>query len=182
MRPNHSHGKCHASAACKRLLAEVPFRKIFSSPNWKMVKMYSGHGGRSRSMKPYGTIPTWANVDLDEIKVEIVQMANKGISASLIGMRLRDIYGIGCAKDALGDTITVFLQKNGVLSEIPYDLECIVRKVNSIKIHLNLYPKDNSAKYRLMINSSKLYRIIRYYKRTLRIPGNWKPKLVENKR
>jgi small subunit ribosomal protein S13e len=74
--------------------------------------------------------------------------------------------------------MTVFLQKNGILSPIPHDLACLVKRANGLRTHLNLYPKDNSAKYRYMLVFSKLNRIARYYKRTLRIPGNWEPKLV----
>lgn len=145
-----------------------------------MAKMHSSGRGRSESVKPYATtLPTWLDLPVDEIKNEVIRMGNKGISAPEIGMKLRDVYGVGKAKDVLGDDITRFLQKNGVMSTVPPDLQSLVLRANTLRSHLNVYRKDNSAKYRLILVSSRMYRLARYYKRMMRIPGNWKPKLVE---
>ncbi|AFM98805.1 ribosomal protein S13 [Encephalitozoon hellem] len=145
-----------------------------------MAKMHSSGRGRSESVKPYDTaFPTWLTKSVDEIKADVVQMGNKGVPAPEIGKRLRDEYGVGNARDVLGCDITKFLEKNGVVPKIPFDLESLVRRANTLRSHLNIYRKDNSAKYRLILVSSRMYRVARYYKRTMRIPGNWKPKLVE---
>ncbi|CAD26412.1 40S RIBOSOMAL PROTEIN S13 [Encephalitozoon cuniculi GB-M1] len=145
-----------------------------------MAKMHSSGKGRSGSVKPYATaFPTWLTKSVDEIKSDVIQMGNKGVPAPDIGTRLRDEYGIGKASDVLGESITRFLQRNGVVPKIPHDLESLVHRANTLRSHLNIYRKDNSAKYRLILVSSRMYRVARYYKRKMRIPGNWKPKLVE---
>lgn len=141
--------------------------------------MHSTGHGRSESIKPYETaFPTWLAKPVDEIKADVVQMANKGVSSTDIGTRLRDEYGVGNPKDVLGDRVEKFLQKNGVIAKVPEDLESLVQRVNTLRGHLNMFKKDNSAKHRLILVSSRMYRLARYYRRRMRIPGNWKPKLV----
>lgn len=145
-----------------------------------MAKMHSSGKGRSGSVKPYETaFPTWLASSVESIKADVIQMGNKGIPAPEIGIKLRDVHGVGKAKDVLGDNVTEFLQKNGVMPAVPFDLDSLVQRANALRSHINVFRKDNSAKYRLILVSSRLYRTARYYKRTMRIPGNWKPKLVE---
>lgn len=145
-----------------------------------MAKMHSSGKGRSGSVKPYVTAyPTWLTSSVEEIKADVIQMGNKGVAAPEIGAKLRDVYGVGKPKDVLGDRVTVFLEKNGVMPVVPFDLESLVMRANTLRSHLNVYKKDNSAKYRLILVSSRMYRLARYYKRKMKIPGNWKPKLVD---
>ncbi|KAH9411041.1 putative ribosomal protein S13/S15 [Ordospora pajunii] len=146
-----------------------------------MVKMHSTGQGRSGSVKPYATrFPSYISASVEQVKADVIQMGNKGVPAPVIGCRLRDMYGIGKARDVLGEDICKFLQNNGTISKIPFDLESLVKRVNELKTHLNMFKKDNCAKHHLILVSSRMYRLARYYKRTMKIPGNWKPKLVEH--
>ncbi|ELA40942.1 uncharacterized protein VICG_02031 [Vittaforma corneae ATCC 50505] len=141
-----------------------------------MARMHTAGKGQSISMKPLSTtVPTFMTKPIYEIKKDIIQHANKGMVPSAIGNLLRDQYGVGNAKDILGKTILEFCKENNCAPIIPEDLNSLIRKSNVIRLHLLSHRKDNDAKYRLNLINSRVHRLVRYYKETSVLPGNWKP-------
>ncbi|KAF9764689.1 40S ribosomal protein S13 [Nosema granulosis] len=146
-----------------------------------MVKMHSSGRGISTSVKPYTTMfPTWINVPVEEIKADIIRMANKGFRTAEIGNKLRDVYGVGRCQDILdGLTLSRFLEKNGNFIEIPENVQDLVVRANILRKHINENRRDKDARYRLQLVTSRLNRLVKHYKGKMRIPGNWKPKMVD---
>ena len=141
-----------------------------------MGRMHSSGKGKSCSMKPFTTtIPTFMVESVPEIKKTIINLGNRGNSASTIGAILRDQYGVGNAQDVLGMNLLDFMKKNGCAPAIPEDLTALVDKANNVRKHLSVFKKDNGAKYRLILINSRVHRLIRYYKEKKVLPGNWKP-------
>lgn len=127
-------------------------------------------------MKPFSTsVPTYLTKPIADIKRDIVHFANKGMMPSAIGNLLRDQYGVGDAKDVLGKGILEFCKLNNCAPIIPEDLDSLIEKSNTIRLHLVSHRKDNDAKYRLNLINSRLHRLVRYYKEKGVLPGNWKP-------
>ena len=70
--------------------------------------------------------------------------------------------------------VLIILIKIGCAPEIPEDLYCLIKRAVNIRNHLSKYRKDTDAKYRLILNESRIHRLSRYYKRHQRLPNKWK--------
>jgi small subunit ribosomal protein S13e len=73
-----------------------------------------------------------------------------------------------------GAKILRILKKNGIAPEIPEDLYFLMKKAVSVRKHLEKFRKDKDAKFRLILIESRIHRLARYYKRTRKIPANWR--------
>jgi small subunit ribosomal protein S13e len=104
----------------------------------------------------------------------IVTMAKKGMSPSQIGVAIRDREAVPSIKLLTGQKIVRLLKKNGSAPEIPEDIYCLIKKAVNIRRHLEKCRKDKDAKYRIILIESRIHRLARYYRRTLRLPNKWK--------
>jgi small subunit ribosomal protein S15 len=97
-----------------------------------------------------------------------------GLTASQIGIILRDEYGIPLAKPILGKTITDVLTENGVKQDMPEDLDRLVKKALGLQRHLRMHNSDRRNVRSLELIESKIHRLSRYYKKRDKIAKNWK--------
>lgn len=138
--------------------------------------MHTPGKGKSGSTKPYHQIrPSWVTKTPQEVGELVLSLARKGIKPSEIGKILRDEHGIGAVKPILGKSLVKFLKEEEAAPTIPEELASCVRRCMNIRSHLSEFKNDKNAKYRLILAESKMYRIIRYYKRTMAIPTDYKP-------
>lgn len=147
-----------------------------------MARMHSRDKGKSGSTKPQVKVaPKWVGYSTKEIELLIVKYAKEGNTASKIGLILRDKYGIPDVKLVTSKTITAILKEKGQGKELPEDLLNLMQKVVDIKEHLIGNHKDEPAKRGLTLTESKILRLIKYYKRSGRIPTEWKydPKQIK---
>jgi SSU ribosomal protein S15P len=91
----------------------------------------------------------------------------------MIGVILRDQYGIPLVKVVTNKRITEILSENGLKPQIPEDLMALIRRAVNIRRHLEEHPKDASAKKGLILTESKIHRLIKYYKRTGVLPQDF---------
>ena len=61
-----------------------------------------------------------------------------------------------------------------VLPPLPEDLQSLIKRLIMIKKHLEENKQDEVAKRGLGITESKIQRLAKYYKRTGRLPQDWK--------
>jgi len=140
-----------------------------------MARMYSRKKGKSGSTKPMVTTPpTWQKYGEQEIELLIVKLAKQGIPASQIGLALRDSYGIPNVKLACKKSINEILKEKSMATELPEDLQSLMKRSVLIKKHLEAHPKDQPANRGLHLTTSKMMRLIKYYKRSKRLPQDWK--------
>jgi len=140
-----------------------------------MVRMHTTGHGISRSSLPYvRTPPTWVKQTPDELVDTICTYARKGMTPSQIGTRLRDQHGIPQVFHITGKRILRILRQKGLAPEIPEDLYFLIKTAVSIRKHLRTNRKDKNGKYRLILIESRIHRISRYYKRSRKLPPNWK--------
>ncbi|MCK5107591.1 MAG: 30S ribosomal protein S15, partial [Nanoarchaeota archaeon] len=59
-------------------------------------------------------------------------------------------------------------------SELPEDLLSLVKKSVALSKHLEENNPDKTAKRGLRLTQSKIGRLVKYYKRTGRLPESWK--------
>lgn len=131
--------------------------------------------GKSHSTRPVRVgPPKWLRFSPEEIEALIIELAKKGYGPSMIGIILRDQYGIPLVKPILGKKITDVLAEHNLLGEIPEDLMFLIKKAVNLRRHLEEHPKDLHAKKGLIDLESKIHRLVKYYKRVGKLPPDWK--------
>lgn len=137
--------------------------------------MYGRGKGIAKSSIPYKKrAPRWLNVDANEVVKQIEALAKKGYKPSQIGVILRDNYAIPQSRLITGGKILRILKKKGLAPQIPEDLYHLMRRAVSVRKHIEKNKRDKDSKYRLILNESKIHRLVRYYKLTKQIPSNWR--------
>ena len=140
-----------------------------------MARMYSRRKGKAGSHKPLQpTVPSWVRYKEKEIELLITKLAKEGKAPSQIGIILRDTYGIPNMRLITKKQITQILKEKKLLSEIPEDLLALIRKSITINKHLETNKKDEASKRGLILTESKIRRLVKYYKRTGKLPSKWK--------
>ena len=140
-----------------------------------MARMHSRKKGRSGSTRPARLEkPVWVEYSVEEVENLVVKLARKGYSASMIGVVLRDSYGIPLVKVVTGKPISQILKDNEIEALLPEELSNLVKKALTIRKHLESNHKDLEAKKGLNRTESKIYRLIKYYKKKKKLPVDFK--------
>jgi len=136
--------------------------------------MHARRKGKSGSKHPWITgKPDWVAYDINEIEELIVKLAKDGNTPSMIGLILRDQYGIPSVKDITGKKLGYFLKKNNLYGDIPEDLHNLIKKAVNLRKHLEQHRKDIHNRRSLQLIESKIRRLVKYYKRSGRLPEDW---------
>jgi len=131
--------------------------------------------GRSHSTRPASpTVPKWVAYDPEEIEEIIVDLARKGYPPSMIGIVLRDQFGIPLVKPILGKTVVEVLEERCIKLIVPEDLFRLIEKAINLRRHLEEHPKDTHAKKGLLDLEAKIRRLANYYKSVGKLPEDWK--------
>mgnify|MGYP000370764798 FL=1 len=140
-----------------------------------MSRMHTHHKGKSGSKKPQSkTSPTWLKLKKDEVVALVLKLAKKDYQSSVIGLILRDSYGVPDVKIITGKTISQILKENKLGSEVPEDIQNLIKRAVKVRKHLGLNKKDMMSKRGVQLIESKIRRLEKYYKRTEKLPKNWK--------
>ena len=89
--------------------------------------------------------PKWIQYSPEEIELIIVELAKKGYPPSMIGIILRDQYGVPLVKSVLGVKLQKVLQKYGIKLAIPEDLYNLMKRAVNLRRHLEEHPKDTHS-------------------------------------
>ena len=144
-----------------------------------MARIHVHTHGKSHSTRPSSKgAPSWITQSRDEVSSLVVKLAKDGLSPTEIGIKLRDEQGIPLVKPILGKTVTTLLVENNIKSDMPEDLEKLVRKALGLQKHLSNHNSDKRNVRALELIESKIHRLSRYYKKNSKIPQNWKYKSV----
>jgi small subunit ribosomal protein S15 len=95
------------------------------------------------------------------------------LQSSAIGRILRDQYGIPSVRTITGKTITKILEENELLPEMPEDLLNMLKNAVSLRDHLVKSRRDYTSKHGLELLESKIRRLIKYYRKTKRLPKDF---------
>ncbi|MEM5829999.1 MAG: 30S ribosomal protein S15 [Candidatus Aenigmatarchaeota archaeon] len=109
-----------------------------------------------------------------EVENLVVKLAKEGYMPSMIGLILRDSYGIPSVKEITGKSITKILEENGIKYEIPEDLLNLLKRAVKLRKHLEIHRKDEHSRRGLILIESKIKRLEKYYKRVGKLPVDWK--------
>ena len=137
--------------------------------------MHKRERGKSHSTRPVSKRPPpWCTYKPDEVEALVVKLAKEGHPPSMIGIILRDQYGIPLVKPITGKSITQILREHGLARPIPEDLENLLRKAARLTAHLEKHRKDYHNKRALQMVEAKIHRLARYYKRKGILPPDWR--------
>lgn len=126
--------------------------------------------GESHSTRPVRIgPPKWVRYSEEEVSTLAVELAKLGYTPSVIGVILRDQYGIPLIKSITGMKLTKILERNDALLPIPEDLLRLMAKAVNLRRHLSEHPKDFTSKRGLIETESKINALIKYYKRIGRL-------------
>jgi small subunit ribosomal protein S15 len=140
-----------------------------------MAKMHARRRGKSGSKKPASIIaPAWVTYKPQEVEALVVKLAKQGLTSSLIGINLRDSYGIPDVEIITGKKINKILAEKELLPELPQDLQNLMKRTIIIKKHLAIHKKDYHSKRGLQLVEAKITRLVKYYKSTSVLPKDWK--------
>ena len=137
--------------------------------------MHSRKKGKSGSTRPdKKDTNSWVRYKSKEIELLITKLAREGYTASQIGLLLRDTYGVPDVKQVTQKKITKILDEKKLSPKLPEDLMALIKKLISIKSHLELNHKDTTAKRGYQLTESKIKRLVKYYKKIHKLPEDWK--------
>jgi len=140
-----------------------------------MARMHSRKKGKSGSKHPPKMFPpTWLEYNKEEIEALVVKLGKKGVSPGLIGITLRDQHGIPNVELVTGKKVTDILEENGMKPKYPEDLLNLIKKAVKIRKHLEENKKDYHSKRGLELTESKIRRLVKYYRRTKKLPEDWR--------
>lgn len=131
-----------------------------------MARMHSRKKGKSGSTRPARLErPPWVELSPEEVESEVVKLAKKGLSKSLIGTIMRDSRGVPLVKVVAGKKISQILNENDIKAPLPEELTNLVKRALNIRKHLEENRKDLESRKGLNRTESKIYRLIKYYKK-----------------
>ena len=127
-----------------------------------MARRYSGKKGKSGSKKPMDMAkPSWMSYKPNEVELLVMKLAKEGKPASMIGLVLRDSYGIPDVRTITGKSITKILSEKNVLPKIPDDLMSLIKRSISIRKHMEENRQDKTALRGLQLTESKIKRLVK---------------------
>ncbi len=140
-----------------------------------MARMHSRKKGKAGSKRPIVTKPQpWLTYSSEEIEQLILKLSKSGKSNPVVGMMLRDTYGIPDIHKITGKKINKILKEHKAEQNLPEELSNLIKKEIKIIKHLDTNKKDMPSKRGLLLTGSKIRRLTKYYKRVGVLPADWK--------
>jgi len=104
----------------------------------------------------------------EELEKVIVDLAKKEMTPSKIGLVLRKEYGVKSEKK-----IKRILAEKGIKSDLPEELDSLIKRANALQKHLLKNKMDKVARRGLEITRAKIIQLGKYFKKKHVLPQNW---------
>ncbi len=129
---------------------------------------------RNPSSKPVReAAPSWVPLRPREIEAKVAELGKQGKQAAVIGLTLRDSYGVPSIHEATGKKVSEILREAGLAGKLPQDLQNLIRRSISLQEHLAQNKKDLHNLRGLELMESRIRALAKYYKRSGAIPEDW---------
>jgi len=140
-----------------------------------MARMHARRRGVSGSKRVYrDSPPEWVELKAEEVEKRILELYNEGYEPSMIGMILRDRYGVPSIRQVTGKKLVKILRENGIEIPMPEDLRALIRKALRLRRHIEANKKDYHNMRGMQLIESKVRRLAKYYIRKGILPPDWK--------
>lgn len=137
--------------------------------------------GKSHETRPVSKrAPSWCKYQSEEVEALIVKLAKEGNSASRIGTILRDQYSVPLSKPITGKRILKIMKENKLAPAFPEDLASLLKKAESLGLHLEKNRTDLYNRRALQLIEAKIHKLSRFYKKEGIVSASWKyePKIA----
>jgi small subunit ribosomal protein S15 len=137
--------------------------------------------GKSHETRPVSKrAPSWCKYQPEEVEALIVKLAKEGNSASRIGTILRDQYSVPLSKPITGKRILKIMKENELAPAFPEDLTSLLKKAESLALHLEKNKTDLYNRRALQLIEAKIHKLSRFYKKEGILSTTWKyePKIA----
>ena len=138
-----------------------------------MARTHARVKGKSGSKRPVKADMSFVTMKKKEVEELVLKLANDDMKPRMIGLVLRDTYGIPSVKLITGKSVGAILSEKKLTAKVPEDLEALVIRAQKLSKHLELNKRDLHNKRGLQLTEAKIRRLSGYYKKTGRIPENW---------
>ena len=136
--------------------------------------MHSRARGKSGSKKPVSSqSKSWVSYSASEVEQLVVKLSKSGKSTAQVGLVLRDSYGIPDIFAVANKKVLSILKHHNLNPKIPDDLVSLIKKEDMLKKHLAKNKFDMPARRGLLLTTSKIRRLIKYYIRENVLPNKW---------
>lgn len=137
--------------------------------------------GKSHETRPVSKrAPSWCKYQSEEVEALVVKLAKEGNSASRIGTILRDQYSVPLSKQITGKRILKIMKENKLAPAFPEDLASLLKKAESLALHLEKNRTDLYNRRALQLIEAKIHKLSRFYKKEGIVSASWKyePKIA----
>jgi small subunit ribosomal protein S15 len=137
--------------------------------------------GKSHETRPVSKrAPNWCKYQPEEVEALIVKLAKEGSSASRIGTILRDQYSVPLSRPITGKRILKIMKENELAPAFPEDLASLLKKAESLGLHLERNRTDLYNRRALQLIEAKVHKLSRFYKKEGILSATWKyePKIA----
>lgn len=140
-----------------------------------MARMHARKRGSSGSKRVYrDSAPDWVELSPDEVEKRILELYEEGHEPSIIGMILRDRYGVPSVKQVTGKKLAEVLKENNAIIGLPEDLKSLIEKALNLRKHAEEHRKDFHNIRGMQLTEAKVRRLAKYYKKKGVLPPEWK--------
>ena len=129
---------------------------------------------RHASSKPVReAAPSWVPLRPREIEAKVVELGKQGRQPALIGLMLRDSYGVPSVQESTGKKVVQILKENGVVGNLPQDLQNLIRRSIQLQEHLGHNKNDLHNRRGLELMESRIRALAKYHLRRGELPEGW---------
>ena len=107
---------------------------------------------------------SWVTYSAKEVEKLVIKEAKEGLSASQIGLKLRDTYGIPNVQRITGKRLAEIITEQNLNKKFPEDLMSLFQKAVTCNNHIKDNNQDKTAKRGLTLTRAKINRLVTYYK------------------
>src|SRR5688572_13674212 len=129
---------------------------------------------RHASSKPVReSAPSWVPMLPREVEAKVVELGREGKQPAVIGLILRDSYGIPSVHEVTGKKVGQILTDAGLVGKLPQDLQNLVRRAIHLQEHLSGNRNDLHNLRGLELMESRIRGLAKYYKNRGDLPESW---------
>ena len=117
--------------------------------------------------------PSWVPMLPREVESKVIELAKEGKQPAVIGLILRDSYGVPSVQEVTGKKIQQILKDAGLAGKLPQDLQNLVQRAISLQEHLAANPRDLHNLRGLELIESRTRALAKYYIAKGELPETW---------
>jgi small subunit ribosomal protein S15 len=129
---------------------------------------------RHASSKPVrDAAPAWVPMLPREAEAKVVELAKEGKQPAVIGLILRDSYGIPSVQELTGKKVAQIMKDAGVSGKLPQDLQNLIQRSIHLQEHLAANSRDLHNMRGLELMEARIRGLAKYYQGRDELPSEW---------